>query len=257
MKKIIASFAVAACALMFAGTALAEEKPVDDQKLQEQESVLFDEMPVSKGDVYLAPDGEEVDEQATGKCWWWCWRRPVVYTYYPRYYYYYWYCPCYYTSFRVVTVTVPATVATVTTEAATTTTTTTETQVVKSANRVIKGAVIDKAIGSQSPLRKHGLRRGDVITAIDGQAVNTLADVKRAKADSVISYVRGNQVKVAGNVLERNASPKGYDAADLVEFDSKDVPSKSTLREKSMTLYEYYDSLAETENQDEYGSDQY
>jgi len=262
MKKSLTFVAACLFAAFGLGNSIqaqdAEPQAMDEQELASLESQLFVSLDteVVSDDAKAAKaliDEGETSENGEAKCWWWC-CRPTYY-YYPSYYYYSWYCPCYYVPFRLVTYTVPVhyvvtTVSPVVAAAeqtvTTATTTTTQTSVAstgfdfKASGSVAKGAVINGTIPAQSPLKKMGLRSGDIIVKIDGKKVDSLADVKRAAANSKIVYIRGNQIKTAGKqILQKtsnNVSVKSFEQVSAERLEGAKADA-------GKTLYEYYDEL--------------
>lgn len=292
--KRIAMMSLVLAFTAFWGFCNAEEK-VTEQQIAALEASLFsnlETMDPSDGAKFAQELEAQAGNDGSAKCWFWCWRRPVRY-YYPCYYYYSWYCPVYYVPLRIVTYSVPVVTTRVVTPVVTTPVVaapevqTVQTQTVQaqasattiassgettasasasivtkflpSSGRVSKGAVIDGSVPANSPLRKMGLRSGDIITSVDGNPVNSLLDARRIKADSNITYVRGNQIKVAGKpILQGNASNaqpnNGSKSIDLT------IDSIKNLQESEMSLYEYYDNLekiAQPAPAQEYGADEY
>lgn len=269
-------FAAVAAVVLTAGTLCAEEaKPLSEQEVAALESGLFvnvDAMDTSDEAKFAQQLIAESGDDQDAKCWFWCWRYPRWY-YYPTYYYYSWYCPCYYVRFRIVTYTIPTVTAETTTVAATATTaTTTETTtasvasttiIAKSSGKVAKGAVIDQKVPSSSPLRKMGLRAGDIVTNVDGNPVQSLLDVRRIKSNSNITYVRGNQIRVAGKPLLQKATEsvaKSFAGSEQSAVNTNDIKNAQS---STMSLYEYYDGLenasnvAPAEQTEEYGASEY
>lgn len=111
--------------------------------------------------------------------------------------------------------------------------------------RVSKGAVIDGEVPSNSPLRRMGLRSGDIITSVDGNPVNTIADIKRIKSNSRITYVRGDKIKVSGKlILEGNVA--NAPASNGSKSVAVSIDSIKSLQDSNISLYEYYDNLKNT-----------
>ncbi len=237
-----------------------EPKAMNEKELTSLESKLFVTLDASgasddaKAAQTLIDEGE-TSEGGDAKCWWWC-CRPRYY-YYPTYYYYSWYCPCYYVPVRLVTYTVPVTytativsptVAAVnrTVSSTSTSTTTSETSVsstgweFKASGAVAKGAVINGTVPEKSPLKKMGLRSGDIIVKVDGNKVDSLADVQRATANSKIVYIRGNQIKTGGKQILQKVN----DDVTVKAFAEKvSAEQLEKVGQGGQTLYEYYDAL--------------
>ncbi|MDO4573929.1 MAG: PDZ domain-containing protein [Planctomycetia bacterium] len=286
--KRIAVFSLAVVFAAVVGVCSAEEK-VTAEQVAALEASLFANLETmdTSSDAKFAQELEASEgNDGAAKCWFWCWRRPVRY-YYPCYYYYTWYCPVYYVPLRIVTYSVPvvtvqpvqtvqtqvvtptqpaqtqasATAVASTGDATATATASVVTKFLPSSGRVAKGAVIDATVPATSPLFKMGLRSGDIITTVDGNAVNSLLDARRIKADSNITYVRGNQIKVAGKpILQGNS--KSVQVSDGSKSNDVTVDSIKEIQKSEMSLYEYYDSLekapaTQAAPAQEYGANEY
>lgn len=277
MKRFMGMVSVLAVALLFSTCGWAEEK-MSEADVAAMEAGLFtnlDSMDTSDSAKFAQNLEQLSGNDGEAKCWFWCWRRPVWF-YRPVYYYYSWYCPVYYVPLRIVTYTVPVVtttpvvttpVATAPTQVvanqtatATATATASASVIAKSSGQVAKGAVIDRAVPAHSPLAKMGLRAGDIITSVDGNPVNSIVDVRRINANSNITYVRGNIVKVAGKPLLQNTTASVAKAFEGTNEAPCNTDQIKATQNSTMSLYEYYDSLETTTipaSVQEYGADEY
>lgn len=255
---------VGVLALCGAGSLMAAENKFNENEAKTIESQLFIE-----ADESIASDNAKLseillsDNDSQSKCWFWGWRS----WYTPCYYYYYdWYCDWYYVPVRLVYYTVPVRPVVTVTPAVTTSTVTysysnptsitttaavTETETVaststtiiaKSSNKLARGVVIDKKVPVTSPLHKMGLRAGDVIAKIDGKPVTSMIDVRRMTKNSKVVFVRGDQIKVAGRQpLTKTKTTLGKSSG--MNSNDIDLEALKKAQTKTMSLYEYYDSL--------------
>lgn len=283
----------------FAGVNVNAEEAMTEQEVAAMEASLFANFDTmdSSSDAKFAQELESLSgNDGAAKCWFWCWRRPVRFVY-PTYYYYTWYCPVYYVPLRIVTYSIPVirpvpVVQTVQTEAgaasataaaaaATATATATATagdatatasasanagvvtKFLPSSGRVSKGAVIDAKVPQNSPLFKMGLRSGDIITSVDGTPVQSMLDARRIKANSSVTYVRGDQIKVAGKPILQNSSAQVAQAESGAKTADLSLESVKSMQASEMSLYEYYDSQEKAAAPSteapakEYGADEY
>jgi len=149
----------------------------------------------------------------------WGWRpayyRPV-YTYYR-----YWYRP-YYCHFSWTTVT-------------------TSTTFEKSAGDV-NGAMIDSDPTPDSPLARQGLRKGDIITHVDGQPLRSLQDLNRATANSRLTVQKGNETKFAGNLLKSADENLLKSFEGLQEVEVGTLMTNAQIREAGdLDMYKYFE----------------
>ncbi len=256
MKKFLAMCAVCLAAT-FATGALNAQEPKAMSEQDAQAAAAAEAEVFSQYETLDVESDDAIAKSLNGGteskcCWFWYWR-PVRYYYYPAYYYYYtWYCPVYYVNLRLVSYTVDVPTATVatasTTTSSSTTTTETSVEVVKTKSgqtAIAKGAVIDGKVKANSILAKKGLRSGDVITKIDGRPINSMNDVKNIKANSRITYVPGDKVKIAKKaVLQKKTDEvaKSYDGFKTQPVKLNDVKAA----EPGMTLYDYYNKTVES-----------
>lgn len=216
MKKSILALTLGTLCLFAAGISFADEAA---------QAQAF-----SEGDVFYNVDAEAnykalafSDSDAAGvvKCWRWYYRpvyrvyswRPVYYR--PYYCYYRYYCPVYYSYFTWTTVTIYK-------------------------GGESHGAMLDTDPTQGSPLAAQGLRKGDIITAVDGQSLSSLSDLKRVTAGSKLSVQKGNNVKFAGNLL-KNADAdyvKGFDG--LQEIEAGALLTKNEIA-SGYDMYKFYD----------------
>lgn len=171
---------------------------------------------------YKAAAFSDSDADGTVKCWRWYYRpirrvyhwRPVYYR--PYYCYYRYYCRPYRTHFTWTTI-----------------------AVYKGGDN--QGAQLDTDPIPGSPLAVRGLRKGDIITAVDGQPLKSLSDLSRVTANSKLSVHKGNNVKFAGNLL-KNADEdymKSFDA--LQEVEAGNMLTKAEIQSGNYDMYKFYD----------------
>ena len=241
MKKNLFAFA-AACLIAACGAASAQAQELDKNAtpaeiaaFEKENFVSFEEINAdgaAKAAQNLIAATNEGAEGSDAKCWFWGWR----YYSYPSYYYYSWYCPCYYVPFRIVTYTVPTTV--VTTPVATV-------AIAKSSGKTACGAVVDQAVPSNSPLAKMGIKRGDVVTHVDGVQVKSIVDLRKITANSKLKFIPGNQITVSKQQI--NHVP-GASAAKALETGANgltdlNIGEKSIGANETVSLYDYYEAL--------------
>ncbi|MDO4551743.1 MAG: PDZ domain-containing protein [Planctomycetia bacterium] len=283
MKRFMLLSFVSVMALFAGNDGYAQQGVISEKDVAAIEATLFATLDTldTSDDAKFAKELEKISgDDGEAKCWFWCWRRPrwVVY---PSYYYYTWYSPVYYVPFRIVTYSVPvirtvpvvqnvpatgAASATATATVGDVTATATANVVTKflpSSGRVSKGAVIDSKVPQNSPLFKMGLRSGDIITSVDGTPVQSMIDVRRIKADSKITYVRGNQIKVAGKPILQRTSGEVAQADTASKTADVSLDNIKSLQTTEQSLYEYYDNLEKEAAASaempakEYGADEY
>ena len=165
------------------------------------------------------------DAEGTVKCWRWYYRpvyrvwywRPVYYR--PYYCYYrYWCAPCY-CNFTWTTV-----------------------AVFKGAEN--KGAMLDSDPTDNSPLKALGLRKGDIVTAIDGKALTSLADMKKVTAKSDLTVHKGSNVKYAGNLLKKTDAEYAKQFDGMQEVEAGTLLTKSEIQQGSYDMYKLYEKFS-------------
>jgi len=228
MKKMIVALAIGTACLFAANVSFAQ--PGSAVELVKSQAEVF-----SEGDVfYNVGDGDSVDgntkavvfsnSDADGvvKCFRWYYRpvirplvwRPVYYRpYYTYYRYYYRPSYCYFTWTTIT--------------------------VYKGGDN--QGAMLDTDPAQGSALAAKGLRKGDIITAIDGQSLKSLSDLNRVTTNSSLSVHKGNNVKFAGNLLKSADADyiKNFDG--LQEVEAGTLLTKAEINAGDYDMYKFYD----------------
>jgi hypothetical protein len=270
MKKNLFAFA-AACLIAACGAASANAQELDKNAsleeiaaFEKENFVSFDEINAdgaAKAAQNLIAATNEGAEGSDAKCWFWGWR----YYSYPSYYYYSWYCPCYYVPFRIVTYTVPTVVTRVSSEvnvvdpapadnnaepasnddSASLEIDPSTVAIAKSSGKTACGAVVDQAVPANSPLAKMGIKRGDVVTHVDGVQVKSIVDLRKVTANSKLKFIPGNQITVSKQQI--NHVP-GASAAKALEAGANglsdlNIGEKSIKANETVSLYDYYEAL--------------
>lgn len=119
--------------------------------------------------------------------------------------------------------------------------------IAKSSGRAARGAVIDKPIPAGTPLANLGLRTGDILTHIDGRPINSIYDLRQAKANSSVRFVRGNEILVSSRPMLQTATNEVAKSFGGANEESVNMRMVKGMAHKSLNLYEYYDKLAEME----------
>ena len=119
----------------------------------------------------------------------------------------------------------------------TTVTTTTEYKSASDTN----GAMLDSDPAPNSPLARQGLRKGDIITHVDGQPLRSLQDLSRATANSRLTIQKGSEAKFAGNLLKSadDNLMKSFDGLQEVEAGS--LMSNKQVREADIDMYKFFE----------------
>ena len=238
MKKNIAVLFAACVALAGCVSSFAQEAPYADEAKKVEANLFTDlgqainvESTLDKAlDAQLTTviDGDACEEDAIKCCW-------IGYNcYYPTYYHYHyygWYCPVYYCNFRIVYYTAPYTYYVMSDSG--------EESVVK-ARRRATGAVVSDDVKPNSPLYKAGIRKGDLITTIDGAPVNGVSDLKKLTRNSRVKYVKGNKVQISE--IQVSGGRSNFSKSGDFEFDGGERPTDGVAG-AGKSLYEYFDSL--------------
>jgi len=144
--------------------------------------------------------------------------RPVYYR--PVYTYYRYYCPSYYTHFTWTTI-------------ATTT-------VYKSASDT-NGAMLDSDPEPGSPLARQGLRKGDIITHVDGQPLRSLQDLNRATANSKLTVKKGDETKFGGNLLKSADDNLMKSFEGMQEVEAGTLMTNAEVRTANLDMYKFFE----------------
>jgi len=124
------------------------------------------------------------------------------------------------------------------------TTITTSTTFHKSANDV-HGAMLDSDPAPGTVLARQGLRRGDIITHVDGRPLQSLQDLNRATVNSKLTVQKGNETRFAGNLL-KNANEdfmKSFDVEGMQEVEAGTLMTNAQIRESDLDMYKYLERI--------------
>ena len=229
MKKFIVTLTLGT--FCFFGTNVAIfAQPGAQEELVKSLTQSFNET-----DYFTTVDAEDgfaksfVDD-GFAKCYRWYYRpilrpfvwRPVYYR--PYYTYYRYYVRPYATHFSWTTITT--------------------TTVYKSASDT-NGAMLDSDPTPGSVLARQGLRKGDIITHVDGQPLRNLQDLSRATANSRLTVKKGSETKFAGNLLKSADENlmKGFEGMQEVEAGT--LMSNAQIRTANYDMYKYFDRNTE------------
>ena len=150
--------------------------------------------------------------------------RPVYYR--PVYTYYRYYCRPYYCHFTWTTIS-------------------TTTTVYKGAGSGTNGAMLDSDPAPGSVLARQGLRKGDIVTHVDGQPLRTLQDLNRATANSRLTVQKGNQTQFAGNLLKSADESLMKSFEGLQEVEAGTLMTNKEISEGNYDMYKYFDRNTE------------
>lgn len=204
-------------------------------------TLFAQETAFAEADVFVNVDSEQDVKSAFeksvstegAKCWRWYYRPTYYrYTWRPAYYrpyycYYRYYCVPYCAHFSWTTVT---------------TTTVTEYKGGGGNN----GALLDSEPTGNSPLKAKGLRKGDIITAIDGKPIKSLQELANVTANTQLTVSKGNTVKFAGNLLKSadESYVKSIGGTEMQEVEAGTLYSKSQVESANMDMYTLYDKTS-------------
>lgn len=161
------------------------------------------------------------DAEGTVKCWRWYYRpvrryyywRPVYYR--PYYCYYRYYCRPYSTYFTWTTI-----------------------AVYKGSGN--QGAMLDTDPAAGSVLAAQGLRKGDIITSIDGKPLRNLSDMNQVTQNSRLGVQKGGNVKFAGNLLKNGDEQYMKNFDGLQEVEAGTLLTKDQVRQSNYNMYQLY-----------------
>lgn len=217
-----AAILLTACLLCLSTTAFTYAQPGTSEEMVKSqhfaENDVFTDVDVTAD--FKSAAFSDSDAEGTVKCWRWYyrpayryyWWRPVYYR--PYYCYYRYYCPCYYTHF-------------------------TWTSVAVFKGGESHGAMLDSDPKAGSPLAAQGLRKGDIITAIDGKALKSLNDMKAVTASSNLTVQKGNNVKFAGNLLKKMDADYAKQFEGQQEVEAGTLMNKDAVRSGDYDMYKY------------------
>jgi membrane-associated protease RseP (regulator of RpoE activity) len=111
----------------------------------------------------------------------------------------------------------------------------------------LNGAMLDSDPAPGSPLARQGLRRGDIITHIDGQPLRNLQDLNRATANSRLTVQKGNQARFAGNLLKSADENlmKSFEGEGMQEVEAGTLMTKAEIRTANYDMHRYFDRNTE------------
>jgi len=118
--------------------------------------------------------------------------------------------------------------------------------IAKSTGRMACGAVVDQTVPQNSPLKKMGVKVGDVITHVDGVQVKSLHDLKKITANSKLTVIPGSSISVSKQQINHAPSAKASQdlengaKGDLTELN---IGEDSIGENETVSLYEYYEAL--------------
>jgi len=224
MKKIIAALTLGT--LCFFAANVSNAQPGSAENLVRAQAQAFSESDVfynvDTDTNYKAAAFSDADAEGTVKCWRWYYRpyyryytwRPVYYR--PAYYYYSYYVPTWYISCSWTNVVV-----------------------YKGASG--SGAMINSDPPANSPLAAKGLRKGDIITAINGQPLTNLADLKQVASDAELTVHKGNNVKYAGNLLKNADADYMKNFEGMQETEAGTLMTKAEIQAGNYDMYKFYE----------------
>ena len=226
MKKMIVALALGTFCCFAANTSYAQQHGAQEDFVKSLTESF------NESDFFTTVDGEDGFEKhfriGFPRVYRWYYRpivrpvyawRPVYYR--PVYTYYrYWVRP-YYCHFTWTTVT-------------------TSTTFYKSAGDV-NGAMLDSDPAPNSPLARQGLRKGDIITHVDGQPLRNLQDLNQATANSRLTVTKGNQTRFAGNLLKSADENLMKSFEGLQEVEAGTLMTNAQIREAEYDMYKFYD----------------
>jgi membrane-associated protease RseP (regulator of RpoE activity) len=225
MKKLI--FALTLGTFCFFGTNAATfAQPGAQEDLVKSLTQSFNE-----SDYFTTVDNEDGFEKhfRIGRPMVYRWYyRPIVrpvYVWRPAYYrpvysYYRYYCQPYYTHFTWTTVC-----------------TTTEYKSSGDTN----GAMLDSDPSPNSPLARQGLRKGDIITHVDGQPLRSLQDLNRATGNSRLTIKKGNETQFAGNLLKSADENLMKGFAGMQEVEAGTLMTNAQVRAANLDMYKFFE----------------
>lgn len=103
------------------------------------------------------------------------------------------------------------------------------------------GAMLDSDPVSGSPLAQQGLRKGDIITHIDGQPLRNLQDLSGVTVNSRLTIQKGNETRFAGNLLKDADEDLMKSFEGLQEAEAGTLMSNKEINDNDYDMYKYYD----------------
>ena len=230
MKKFIIALTLGTCC--FFGTNVATFA----QHGAQEELVKSLTQSFNESDYFTTVDDEDgfvksFANNGYAKCYRWYYRpvvrpvnvwRPVYYR--PVYTYYRYYCRPYAVHFSWTTVT--------------------RTTVYKSASDT-NGAMLDSDPAPGSVLARQGLRKGDIITHVDGQPLRNLQDLNRATANSRLTVQKGSETQFAGNLLKSADENLMKSFEGMQEVEAGTLLTNAEIRQGNYDMYKYFDRNTE------------
>jgi membrane-associated protease RseP (regulator of RpoE activity) len=119
-------------------------------------------------------------------------------------------------------------------------TTVTTTTVYKSASDT-NGAMLDSDPAPGSVLARQGLRKGDIITHVDGQPLRNLQDLNKATANSRLTVKKGNETKFGGNLLKSADENLMKSFAGMQEVEAGTLMTNAEIRTANLDMYKFFE----------------
>jgi len=213
----------------FLGANAAYAQPTSAEEIVKAQAQAFSEADVfyniDTDTNYKSAAFSDADEEGTAKVFkWFC--RPVYRTYYwrpiyyrPVYVYHRYYCIPYHVHCTWTTITIYK-------------------------GNDNNGAMLDTNPATGTPLAAQGLRKGDIITHIDGQPLRNLQDLNRATANSRLTVHKGNNVKFGGNLLKNADEEFMKNFEGLQEVEAGTLLTKAEITAGNYDMYKFLDRNA-------------
>jgi membrane-associated protease RseP (regulator of RpoE activity) len=228
MKKLIITLTLGTFCFFFTSvTALAQQHGMGEEFVKSLTQSF------NEDDYFTTVDNEDGFEKCVFRgrplVYRWYYRpivRPVHYTWRPVYYrpvytYYRYYVRPYTCHFTWTTVT-------------------TSTTVYKSASDT-NGAMLDSDPAPGSPLAQQRLRKGDIITHVDGQPLRSLQDLNRATANSKLTVQKGSEVRLGGNLLKSADDNLMKSFEGMQEVEAGTLMTTAEIRNADMDMYKFFE----------------
>jgi len=224
MKKLLIALTLGMFCFFATSTSYAQPGTAEEQVKSLSQAF-------SEGDIFTTVDDENgfaksFSDDGYAKCYFWYYRPTYrTYTWRPTYYrpvytYYRYYVRPFAVRFAWTTICT--------------------TTVYKSASDT-NGAMLEADPAPGSPLAQQGLRKGDIITHIDGQPLKNLQDLSRATADSKLTVQKGSQTKFAGNLLKNADENLMKSFEGLQEVEAGTLLTKDEIKSGNFDMYKFLD----------------
>ncbi|MCL2744733.1 MAG: PDZ domain-containing protein [Planctomycetaceae bacterium] len=103
------------------------------------------------------------------------------------------------------------------------------------------GAVVAADPAPSTPMAAKGLRKGDVITAINGKPIKSLTDLKNITADTEITFHKGSNVKYAGNLLKNGDEEFMKSFTGMQEVEAGTLLTKAEIKAGNFDMYKFFE----------------